>query len=77
MEIHKHLSNTYLAFNFIVGSIYLLWMFLLYYNKCECSKHLLEKLIHVYWYVIFIQISPLKRLVHLFGGPFEQTAASG
>ena len=54
MEIHKHLSNTYLAFNFIVGSIYLLWIFLLYYNKCECSKHILEKLIHIYWYVIFI-----------------------
>ena len=54
MEIHKHLSNTYLAFNFIVGSIYLLWIFLLYYNKCECSKHLLEILIHIYWYVIFI-----------------------
>lgn len=54
MEIHKHLANTYLAFNFIVGSIYLLWIFLLYYNKCECSKHILEKLIHVYWYVIFI-----------------------
>ena len=26
---------------------------LLYYNKCECSKHILEKIIHVYWYVIF------------------------
>jgi hypothetical protein len=54
MEVHKHLSNTYLAFNFIVGSIYLLWIFLLYYNKCECSKHILEKLIHIYWYVIFV-----------------------
>ena len=54
MEIHKHLANTYLAFNFIVGSIYLLWIFLLYYNNCECSKHILEKMIHVYWYIIFI-----------------------
>ena len=26
---------------------------LLYYNKCECSKHTLEIIIHVYWYVIF------------------------
>ena len=52
--IHKYFANIYLAYNFIVGSIYLLWIMLLYYNKCECSKHLLEKLIHVYWYVIFI-----------------------
>jgi hypothetical protein len=54
MEIHKNLTNSYLAFNFIIGSIYLLWIFLLYYNKCECSKHILEKLIHIYWYVIFV-----------------------
>lgn len=54
MEIHKNLTNGYLAFNFIIGSIYILWIFLLYYNKCECSKHILEKLIHIYWYVIFI-----------------------
>jgi hypothetical protein len=52
--IHNYLENYYLAYNFIVGSIYLLWIFLLYYNKCECSKHILEKMIHVYWYVIFI-----------------------
>jgi hypothetical protein len=51
--IHKYLSNIYLAYNFIVGSIYLLWIMLLYYNKCECSKHTLEIIIHVYWYVIF------------------------
>ena len=51
--IHKYLANIYLAYNFIVGSIYLLWIMLLYYNKCECSKHTLEKIIHVYWYVIF------------------------
>ena len=51
--IHKYLANIYLAYNFIVGSIYLLWIMLLYYNKCECSKHILEKIIHVYWYVIF------------------------
>ena len=51
--IHKNLVNTYLAFNFIVGSIYLLWIMLLYYNDCKCSKHILEKLIHIYWYVIF------------------------
>ena len=54
MEVHKQLANTYLGFNFIVGSIYILWIYLLYYNKCECSKHILEKLIHIYWYVIFI-----------------------
>jgi hypothetical protein len=54
MEIHKNLTNGYLAFNFIIGSIYILWIFLLYYNKCECSKHILEKLIHIYWYVIFV-----------------------
>ena len=52
--IHKYLANIYLAYNFIVGSIYLLWIMLLYYNKCECSKHILEKIIHVYWYVIFV-----------------------
>lgn len=52
--IHKNLVNTYLAFNFIVGSIYLLWIMLLYYNDCKCSKHILEKIIHVYWYVIFV-----------------------
>lgn len=51
--IHKYLVNIYLAYNFIVGSIYLLWIMLLYYNKCECSKHILEKIIHVYWYIIF------------------------
>lgn len=51
--IHKYLANIYLAYNFIVGSIYLLWIMLLYYNKCECSKHILEKIIHVYWYIIF------------------------
>jgi hypothetical protein len=52
--IHKYLENTYLAYNFIIGSIYLLWIFLLYYNKCECSKHILEKIIHIYWYIIFL-----------------------
>ena len=52
--IHKYFANIYLAYNFIVGSIYLLWIMLLYYNKCECSKHILEKIIHVYWYVIFV-----------------------
>ena len=51
--IHKYFANIYLAYNFIVGSIYLLWIMLLYYNNCECSKHILEKIIHVYWYVIF------------------------
>ena len=51
--IHKYLADIYLAYNFIIGSIYLLWIFLLWYNKCECSKHILEKIIHVYWYVIF------------------------
>ena len=51
--IHKYFANIYLAYNFIVGSIYLLWIMLLYYNKCECSKHIFEKIIHVYWYVIF------------------------
>ena len=51
--IHKYLANIYLAYNFIVGSIYLLWIMLLYYYKCECSKHILEIIIHVYWYVIF------------------------
>jgi len=45
---------TYLTYNFIVGSIYVLWIMLLHYNKCECSKDLLEKLIHIYWYIIFI-----------------------
>lgn len=52
--IHKYFANIYLAYNFIVGSIYLLWIMLLYYNKCECSKHIFEKIIHVYWYVIFV-----------------------
>jgi hypothetical protein len=52
--IHKYFANIYLAYNFIIGSIYLLWIMLLYYNKCECSKHILEKIIHVYWYVIFV-----------------------
>ncbi len=52
--VRKYITNTYLAFNFIVGSIYVLWIYLLYYNKCQCSKHILEKLIHIYWYVIFI-----------------------
>jgi len=51
--IHKYLADIYLAYNFIIGSIYLLWIFLLWYNKCECSKHILEIIIHVYWYVIF------------------------
>jgi len=51
--LKKYITNTYLAFNFIVGSIYLLWIFLLYYNNCQCSKNILEKLIHFYWYVIF------------------------
>lgn len=45
---------TYLTFNFVVGSIYILWIYLLYYNKCQCSKHLLLDLIHIYWYIIFI-----------------------
>ena len=51
--IHKYLADIYLAYNFIVGSIYLLWIMLLHYYKCECSKHILEKIIHVYWYLIF------------------------
>ena len=51
--LKKYITNTYLAFNFIVGSIYILWIYLLYYNRCQCSKHILEKLIHFYWYIIF------------------------
>jgi hypothetical protein len=51
--LKKYISNSYLAFNFIIGSIYILWIFLLYYNNCQCSKHILEKLIHLYWYIIF------------------------
>jgi hypothetical protein len=52
--LKKYITNTYLAFNFIVGSIYVLWIYLLYYYNCKCSKHILEKLIHIYWYIIFI-----------------------
>jgi len=52
--LRKYIANTYLAYNFIVGTIYIIWIYLLYYNKCKCSKHLLEKIIHIYWYVIFI-----------------------
>lgn len=52
--LKKYITNTYLAFNFIVGSIYILWIYLLYYYNCKCSKHILEKLIHIYWYIIFI-----------------------
>jgi hypothetical protein len=52
--LKKYITNGYLAFNFIVGSIYILWIYLLYYYNCKCSKHILEKLIHIYWYIIFI-----------------------
>jgi hypothetical protein len=52
--LRKYIANTYLAYNFIIGSIYVLWIYLLYYNNCKCSKHLLEKIIHIYWYVIFV-----------------------
>ena len=52
--LKKYITNSYLAFNFIVGSIYILWIYLLYYYNCKCSKHILEKLIHIYWYIIFI-----------------------
>lgn len=49
-----YFERLYLAYNFIVGSIYLLWIYLMMYNKCECSKHHLETMIHIYWYLIFV-----------------------
>jgi hypothetical protein len=49
-----YFERWYLAYNFIVGSVYLLWIYLMQYNGCKCSKSLLDKLIHIYWYVIFI-----------------------
>ena len=49
-----YFERLYLAYNFIVGSIYLLWIYLMMYNKCECSKHYLETMIHIYWYLIFV-----------------------
>jgi hypothetical protein len=52
--IRKYIEYSYLLYNLIIGSIYLLWIFLLYYYNCKCSKHILEKIIHIYWYVIFV-----------------------
>jgi hypothetical protein len=49
-----YFERVYLAYNFIVGSVYLLWIYLMMYNDCKCSKHYLEKIVHIYWYVIFI-----------------------
>lgn len=49
-----YFERLYLGYNFIVGSIYLLWIYLMMYNNCECSKHYLETMIHIYWYLIFI-----------------------
>jgi hypothetical protein len=48
-------KDIYLIFNFIVGSIYLSWVYwLIYIKKCKCSQTTLQHLIHIYWYVIFI-----------------------
>lgn len=52
--LRKYIANTYLTYNLIIGTIYILWIYMLYYNKCKCSKHLLEKIIHIYWYIILI-----------------------
>ena len=47
-------KEIYLIFNFIVGSIYLTWIYwLIYFQKCKCSITKLQHYIHVYWYIIF------------------------
>jgi len=48
-------KDVYLIFNFIVGSIYMTWIYwLIYIKKCKCSQTTLQHLIHIYWYVIFM-----------------------
>jgi hypothetical protein len=48
-------KDLYLIFNFIVGSIYMTWIYwLIYIKKCKCSQTTLQQLIHIYWYVIFM-----------------------
>lgn len=47
-------KEIYLIFNFIVGSIYLTWIYwLIYFEKCKCSITKLQHYIHIYWYIIF------------------------
>lgn len=49
------IKDIYLIFNFIVGTIYVSWIYwLIYIKKCKCSKTELQHYIHIYWYVIFI-----------------------
>lgn len=48
-------KDIYLIFNFIVGSIYISWIYYLnYFKECKCSKTTLQHLIHIYWYIIFV-----------------------
>lgn len=48
-------KDIYLIFNFIVGTIYVSWIYwLIYIKKCKCSKTELQHYIHIYWYIIFI-----------------------
>lgn len=48
-------KDIYLIFNFIVGTIYVSWIYwLIYIKKCKCSQTKLQHYIHMYWYVIFI-----------------------
>lgn len=47
-------KDIYLIFNFIVGTIYVSWIYWLnYIKKCKCSQTTLQHLIHIYWYIIF------------------------
>ena len=48
-------EDIYLIFNFVLGTIYISWIYwLIYIKKCRCSQTKLQHLIHIYWYVIFI-----------------------
>lgn len=48
-------KDIYLIFNFIVGTIYVSWIYwLIYIKKCKCSQTKLQHYIHIYWYIIFI-----------------------
>lgn len=47
-------KDIYLIFNFVVGTIYVSWIYwLMYFKKCKCSQTTLQHLIHIYWYIIF------------------------
>lgn len=48
-------KDIYLIFNFIIGTIYVSWIYwLIYLKNCKCSQTKLQHYIHIYWYVIFI-----------------------